>query len=81
LATRDEPCISVLPSSVRMRTRRQQGPDLKSTGTGVFLKDSNMLAALNIGPTATLELVPRARSRRKWFILPKACGKCSRRQV
>lgn len=38
---------------------------LKNTSTGTFLKDSMTLAALNIGPTATLELVPRARGGRK----------------
>jgi len=38
---------------------------LKSTSTGVFLKDSSTLATLNIGPMAMLELVPRARGGRK----------------
>ena len=38
---------------------------LKSTITGAFLKDSMTLAALNIGPTATLEMLPRARGGRK----------------
>jgi len=38
---------------------------LKSTGTGAFLKDSMTLAALNIGPMATLEMLPRARGGRK----------------
>jgi splicing factor 3A subunit 1 len=38
---------------------------LKSPATGAFLKDSMTLAALNIGPTASLELVPRARGGRK----------------
>ena len=34
---------------------------LKNPSTGAFLKDSSTLAALNLGPTASLELVPRAR--------------------
>ena len=38
---------------------------LKNTATGLFMKDALTLAALNIGPTATLELVPRARGGRK----------------
>lgn len=38
---------------------------LKTSDNGVFLKDGMTLAALNIGPTATLELVPRARGGRK----------------
>jgi splicing factor 3A subunit 1 len=38
---------------------------LKSVATGAFLKDNMTLAALNIGPTASLELVPRARGGRK----------------
>jgi splicing factor 3A subunit 1 len=38
---------------------------LRSVATGAFLKDSLTLAALNIGPAATLELVPRARGGRK----------------
>jgi len=37
----------------------------KSTTTGAFLKDSMTLAALNIGPTATLELIPKTRGGRK----------------
>lgn len=38
---------------------------LKNTATKSFMKDSRTLAALNVGPTATLELVPRARGGRK----------------
>ena len=38
---------------------------LKNAATGSFMKDALTLAALNIGPTATLELVPRARGGRK----------------
>jgi hypothetical protein len=38
---------------------------LRNTATGAFLKDSMTLAALNIGPTATLELKPKTRSGRK----------------
>jgi splicing factor 3A subunit 1 len=38
---------------------------LKASSTGAFLKDNLTLAALNIGPTASLELVPRARGGRK----------------
>jgi hypothetical protein len=38
---------------------------LKSVATGAFLKDNLTLAALNIGPTASLELLPRARGGRK----------------
>jgi hypothetical protein len=38
---------------------------LKNAANGSFLKDTSTLAALNIGPTATLELVPRARGGRK----------------
>lgn len=38
---------------------------LKNTATGAFLKDAMTLAALNIGPSATLELVPRARGGKK----------------
>jgi hypothetical protein len=38
---------------------------LRSTTTGTFLKDNMSLAALNMGPAATLELVPRARGGRK----------------
>ncbi|GKY95438.1 hypothetical protein MPSEU_000505300 [Mayamaea pseudoterrestris] len=34
---------------------------LKNQATGSFLKDGSTLAALNLGPTASLELVPRAR--------------------
>lgn len=34
---------------------------LKNPVTGTFLKDGLTLAALNLGPTASLELVPRAR--------------------
>ena len=37
----------------------------KSSTTGAFLKDSMTLAALNIGPTATLELIPKTRGGRK----------------
>ena len=38
---------------------------LKLVTTGAFLKDAMTLAALNIGPTATLELKPKTRSGRK----------------
>ncbi|KAL7575775.1 hypothetical protein ACA910_003105 [Epithemia clementina (nom. ined.)] len=38
---------------------------LKSAEKGVFLKDNLSLAALNIGPTATLELIPKTRGGRK----------------
>jgi UDP-N-acetylglucosamine 2-epimerase len=38
---------------------------LKIPETGVFAKDGLTLAALNLGPTARLELVPRARGGRK----------------
>lgn len=38
---------------------------LKNVATGVFLKDANSLAALNLGPNVTLELVPRARGGKK----------------
>jgi Ubiquitin family len=38
---------------------------LKSVVTGAFLKDAMSLAELNIGPSATLELVPRARGGKK----------------
>jgi splicing factor 3A subunit 1 len=38
---------------------------LKSKITGAFLKDNLTLAALNIGPTVTLELVPKTRGGRK----------------
>ena len=38
---------------------------LKSTEKGVFLKDSLSLAALNVGPTATLELLKKTRGGRK----------------
>lgn len=38
---------------------------LKYVPTGAFLKDSMTLAALNIGPTGTLELVPKVRGGRK----------------
>lgn len=38
---------------------------LKSSDKGVFLKDNLTLAALNIGPTATLDLVPKTRGGRK----------------
>jgi uncharacterized ubiquitin-like protein YukD len=38
---------------------------LKHVTTGAFLKDSASLAALNIGPTATLELVPKIRGGRR----------------
>ena len=38
---------------------------LKSTDKGIFLKDSLSLAASNIGPTATLELIPKTRGGRK----------------
>lgn len=34
---------------------------LRNPSTGAFLKDASTLASLNIGPTASLELVPRAR--------------------
>jgi hypothetical protein len=34
---------------------------LRNPATGAFMKDGLTLASLNIGPTATLELVPRAR--------------------
>jgi hypothetical protein len=37
----------------------------RSTTSGLFLKDNMTLAALNIGPTATLELVPRVRGGKK----------------
>jgi hypothetical protein len=38
---------------------------LKLVATGAFLKDAMTLAALNIGPTATLELKAKTRSGRK----------------
>lgn len=38
---------------------------LKSISDGVFLKDNNTLAALNIGPYAALELVPKVRGGRR----------------
>jgi hypothetical protein len=38
---------------------------LKNPATGIFLKDAMTLAALNIGPSTTLELVPRARGGKK----------------
>jgi hypothetical protein len=38
---------------------------LKSVKAGAFLKDSLSLAQLNIGPTATMELVPKIRGGRK----------------
>ena len=38
---------------------------LKNPATGVFLKDALTLAALNVGPGTTLELVPRARGGKK----------------
>lgn len=38
---------------------------LKNPATGVFLKDNLTLAALNIGPSTTLEIVPRARGGKK----------------
>lgn len=38
---------------------------LKNPATGAFLKDNTTLAAQNIGPSATLELVPRARGGRR----------------
>jgi hypothetical protein len=38
---------------------------LKNAATKAFMKDGLTLAALNLGPTATLELVPRARGGRK----------------
>jgi splicing factor 3A subunit 1 len=38
---------------------------LKNTATGAFLKDSLSLAALNLGPSASLELVPKTRGGRK----------------
>lgn len=38
---------------------------LKNSVTKAFLKDGLTLAALNLGPQATLELVPRARGGRK----------------
>ena len=38
---------------------------LKMVTTGAFLKDAMTLAALNIGPTATLELIPKTRGGRK----------------
>jgi splicing factor 3A subunit 1 len=38
---------------------------LKNPVTGAFLKDGMTLAALNIGPSTTLELVPRARGGKK----------------
>lgn len=38
---------------------------LKNPITGAFLKDNATLAALNIGPSTTLELVPRARGGKK----------------
>ena len=38
---------------------------LKSTADGKFLKDALTLATLNIGPTATLELIPKTRGGRK----------------
>jgi hypothetical protein len=38
---------------------------LKWVTTGAFLKDAMTLAALNIGPTATLELSPKTRGGRK----------------
>jgi hypothetical protein len=37
----------------------------RSMTSGTFLKDNMTLAALNMGPEATLELVPRARGGRK----------------
>ena len=44
-----------------MPTNKMQ---LKDENTG-FLKDGNTLAHFNIGPTATLELIPKTRGRRK----------------
>jgi len=38
---------------------------LRLVTTGAFLKDAMTLAALNIGPTATLELKAKTRSGRK----------------
>ena len=38
---------------------------LKNPATGAFLKDNLTLAALNIGPSTTLEIVPRARGGKK----------------
>ena len=45
-----------------MPTNKMQ---LKSIEGGVFLKDSNTLASLNMGPFAALELVPKVRGGRK----------------
>lgn len=38
---------------------------LKNVANGAFLKDASSLAALNLGPNVTLELVPRARGGKK----------------
>jgi hypothetical protein len=52
-------------SSTHLNAMPANKIQLKSVATGAFLKDSMTLAALNIGPTASLELVPRARGGRK----------------
>ena len=51
--------------SVHLNSMPANKIQLKHPSTGVFLKDAKTLAALNIGPSATLELVPRARGGKK----------------
>lgn len=52
-------------SSTHLNSMPANKIQLKNPSTGAFLKDAKTLAALNIGPSATLELVPRARGGKK----------------
>jgi splicing factor 3A subunit 1 len=52
-------------SSVHLNGMPTNKIQLKNPTTGAFLKDSLTLAAHNIGPSTTLELVPRARGGKK----------------
>lgn len=52
-------------SNVHLNSMPANKIQLKNPSSGVFLKDAKTLAALNIGPSATLELVPRARGGKK----------------
>jgi len=52
-------------SSVHLNSMPANKIQLKNPSSGAFLKDAKTLAALNIGPSATLELVPRARGGKK----------------
>ena len=57
--------IKAILSSTHLNDMPVNKIQLRDPSAGTFLKDAVSLAALNLGPTATVEMVPRSRGGKK----------------